>query len=1531
LSLGGLQTTANVNIKVGVQRQTSFMQFEQRLNAIKAALNEISTMGGMGAGQRGSAAAGTTVRGRRVNPMDDAVRQFRADQAQAVRDAKSLARQPRPMDEAVKQFRADQRALAAWSKAAGKQPNPMDAAVQQFRADQAQAVRDARALSKQKNPMDVAVAQFRADQSAWAKQQREAVAANKLAIRASTGYAGAGDNAVRNFYEGQAATQNAQTQQALLSRMSQVPKGVDKRRWNENIRGLRDYVSQMDPAIASTGKFIAATQKFNSIQADEEYHVQRMKTDMAYRLDQTEKRLDAFFRAAFRLQMVGQSLRMMGRNIINAFSGIMTTFGDFQFMLNRAGAALSIFGEEGSVGISKLQTSVIDLAQSVKLIPTKDVAQALYFWASATGQVIKSDEDLARNMKALEPIMQAATMTNTDYETTIKGVYSIITQFYHGDISYAADITTRLYEATQATALEFQDLINSFKMIGPIAAANNVSFEEMVSLFGQLGDLGIRGTMAGRALRQLLIKVSKPTPEATTALNNAFGGAEQNKAATFQDGKFVGIRQYIKNLAEATKDWESSRRNSLIATITTANELPAVIALVTSQIRVIKGLNTETTKYVTTQEQANETFRKSWKQLGSTWNAVVGSVQRAWEGLQIQIGSSLAEVLSPLMEQLGGIVKSLREWARVNPQVVKFIGQLAAMAAVLTTVAGIAFTIVGSVLAFGTAVTLVWKVVQPVIGKVLGFIGIIGGLFIALIKNIDYVSDQFNRAFKIISNSFEQNREAANDFGEVFADVGRIVSDIFGIIIRMLADLTVHFAHAIDLLMTLNKVIPILDAIKTAIIAIVAYKTISSLYSMIAGFTGLTRALAIARTEAGVGLPIMQQISNKITGIGAATKKAITGIGLLGWAFVAVSLGIAANETNFLGFGDFIDSITDKFRDLKKELKEVSDAWGPDLAGSISMSSEKIANTLLDMNSIVASIKKTPTNKVDPFTVWGPESDKKNLDAYSVNILGRMLASVNKEALTDKIENEIIPEYKVALVKAWNDALNGLNFNLSANGVDLVSQADFNKTLVGMLPKIDWDTVLKSKENVDMVNAGTFTGWVVRMLYEQIAATGTSPTDIKTIAAALEKKFGPIFIGGAEQFVKDNINSGAFAQAITGNIWIKQNAFFQPMVDKINKMLDDETMNGTTGIDSSGLTTAIQAKLVEMLNTSVGGKESLSELLGQQNISPLLKDQIQKFLDLLSQDAIDAVGASGTEDGTSVIQKYLESFTAAIDAILSAPGKLKELLKKGGDKTQLGNALKVLTSGAYANARGNKSNTGARLAAESVLVDAQSAVSDFIKLHPGVSYDNLSAFINTILPSSAKGMHLTKKQRKAMKDARKAIMREIHDIFFPKKEETVTAPAGGPGGESVPASQLAGQIQLPEVAVPQGLIDTKTILGSLPQIATGVGAGVMTNFGTSIDNNKGVAQTSGRQIGIAWANNLRSGVLNGISQTRDGVRGYLTSGNMVTFKSEHQKKILVTVDIKSSDGTANRLTQSQIREGTIRAFVDGAGHLEQLG
>jgi hypothetical protein len=400
-------------------------------------------------------------------------------------------------------------------------------------------------------------------------------------------------------------------------------------------------------------------------------------------------------RLGYGLEQFGSQLEASGRQNIQTLTDWARAYGEFSGYATRAAAAMEMSAEMQG----HLEQSVLDNIEAMRLFTPEETIEGLRVWAAGTGAVVQSQEDLQEIMSQTSDIQMLAALGNDSLAESMLYVGSGIAEFglQLEDVSRVS----ALYNFVAAkTFAEISDVGNAFKLVGPLAKAHGVSIEETAATLGLLSDQNIKGTMAGRAFRQMLIQLSKPTDAHSEAMNRALGLSEELgqswRDMVFPGGQFVGLANYIDILASATENLTAEQRNSLLATIATANELPAITALVNSQIEARKsGINVlrswikwsqgvvddEVLAFARMMEETRGIQIDATTNMYSLWEeqsklfmeseqARLNQIENRAHALQVALGSIVLEEGAPVIDNLLDLLEKLVQFAGDHPELV---------------------------------------------------------------------------------------------------------------------------------------------------------------------------------------------------------------------------------------------------------------------------------------------------------------------------------------------------------------------------------------------------------------------------------------------------------------------------------------------------------------------------------------------------------------------------------------------------------------------------------------------------------------------------------------------------------------------------------------------------------------------------------------------------------------------------------------------------------------------------------------------
>lgn len=180
--------------------------------------------------------------------------------------------------------------------------------------------------------------------------------------------------------------------------------------------------------------------------------------------------------------------------------------------------------------------------------------------------------------------------------------------------------STASHSATNA--LELGDAI---KTVAPLANNCGISIEEVSAALGTLANVGIKGSDAGTALKQVLIGLSSETPKGAKAM--AKYGLNINQATIAADG----LSGTLKKLAESG----IGQDNQALADVFGRRAFAGAAAVINNYEKFVdlhKTLQASSGETARMFSQASGNMDKAIKGLQSAWEALLISIFRSGEG-----------------------------------------------------------------------------------------------------------------------------------------------------------------------------------------------------------------------------------------------------------------------------------------------------------------------------------------------------------------------------------------------------------------------------------------------------------------------------------------------------------------------------------------------------------------------------------------------------------------------------------------------------------------------------------------------------------------------------------------------------------------------------------------------------------------------------------------------------------------------------------------------------------------------------------
>ena len=359
-------------------------------------------------------------------------------------------------------------------------------------------------------------------------------------------------------------------------------------------------------------------------------------------------------------------------------------FGKFEHTMSAVGAVANATGEE----LDRLAQKAIDLGSTTSYT-SNQVAEGMKFMSMAGFSVKQTYESIGS-------VLELAKAGSLDLGEAADIATNIMTGFGKSasDLKHVNDVLVTAFTSTNST---LQELGAALAYVGPIASGLGANFEDLVSAVGLLHNAGLKGTMAGTALRSVLDTLFNPTKDEAAQLKllgDRVGGL--GLEITDVTGNFVGFKNIIGQLEKAG--------------ITGAEALalfgqragPGMSALLSQGSKAIGTLNDQ---LLDSNGRAKKIAKEMGENLAGGWKKVTSAI----EGFLIRVGKKLAPAVTVMEKAIIGFISKLNLWMDINPKLSSsIVGVTAAVIGLVGAFAGLkvaAFSLAVLPEAISTAIT----------------------------------------------------------------------------------------------------------------------------------------------------------------------------------------------------------------------------------------------------------------------------------------------------------------------------------------------------------------------------------------------------------------------------------------------------------------------------------------------------------------------------------------------------------------------------------------------------------------------------------------------------------------------------------------------------------------------------------------------------------------------------------------------------------------------------------------------------------
>ena len=235
-----------------------------------------------------------------------------------------------------------------------------------------------------------------------------------------------------------------------------------------------------------------------------------------------------------------------------------------------------------------------------------------------------------------------------------------------------------LATTANGSAQTLTDLAEGLKMAGPQAAAAGDSFINVAGALGILANMGIRGSLAGTALRNAYSQFAKIDIQKKL---RAF-----NISTTDRSGNLRAIPEIMADIARAMNRMPTAQKLAFAEDIFDLRGSLAGLQL--------GGNIQQLEQFIQTLQNCGGAAANTAEDMDKGIGGAFRKISSAAEGVKIQVGRVIAEAIQPYVERMAAMLNKLAAWIKAHKEIVigivKVIAVTAAAGAALIAL-GVAF------------------------------------------------------------------------------------------------------------------------------------------------------------------------------------------------------------------------------------------------------------------------------------------------------------------------------------------------------------------------------------------------------------------------------------------------------------------------------------------------------------------------------------------------------------------------------------------------------------------------------------------------------------------------------------------------------------------------------------------------------------------------------------------------------------------------------------------------------------------------
>lgn len=329
-------------------------------------------------------------------------------------------------------------------------------------------------------------------------------------------------------------------------------------------------------------------------------------------------------------------------------------------------------------------------------------------------------------LSAIDSVLNLSRATGTDLAESADIAANSL-RIFGLEAEKMSQVSDVLTATANGSAQTLTDLFEGLKMAAPQAASCGESIEETCAALGVMANMGIKGSLAGTALRKAFVQFADTKVQ---AMLREVGGESVDAS-----GNLRKMATVMRDIAVATAKMPTAERLSFMKDVFDVRGMMSGISLTANIDEMDKFL----ARLKDVSGAADETARAMDRGIGGSFRLFRSAV----EGTMNAVGEALTETLKPMTDDVTAVINTFTKWVEANRGLVTSV---AATVASVAALGGALFVLGTTSRVLGTGVGVVSKAVSGV-----------SGLFGLLAKKGIVASN----AFSLMARAFADYRNAS--------------------------------------------------------------------------------------------------------------------------------------------------------------------------------------------------------------------------------------------------------------------------------------------------------------------------------------------------------------------------------------------------------------------------------------------------------------------------------------------------------------------------------------------------------------------------------------------------------------------------------------------------------------------------------------------------------------------------------------------------------------------------------------------------